>query len=494
MTNELYQSFDIKNLEQFLTSHNYSEKQLMQKAGTAAFEQLRYHWPDTRKITLCCGKGKNAGDGLVLGLEAARQGLDVEIYIMSKNTSELSPETASLLRRCQAEGLSIHFFPHPTLAFRGDVIVDALLGSGLKRPLSPAYVEVIHAINQSKRPVLAIDVPSGLDMDTGSALEAVVKANLTVTFIAPKQGLYTGEGPACCGHIVMSDLDIPREYRQKIQPAAELLSWEKVCTLLPKPRLLNSHKGDFGHVLVIGGDGGMGGAVRMAAEAAARVGAGLVTVATRAQHICTVNATRPEILCYPIQEANDLDELLQRATVIVAGPGLGQSEWGKTLYDKIVGSPLPKVMDADALNLLSQSPRSHSNWILTPHPGEAARLLNVTRAQVQNNRFKAIIDCQKQYGGVTILKGSGSLIRGQTPLNYICPKGNPGMATAGMGDILSGVIGGLLAQALSLHEAALAGVFIHALAGDYAATSGGERGLLASDLFPYLRHLVNATF
>lgn len=267
------------------------------------------------------------------------------------------------------------------------------------------------------------------------------------------------------------------------------LDWPALKLLLPK-RQRETSKADYGHVLVVGGDYGMGGAVRMAAEAAMRVGAGLVSVATRPEHVAIVSGCRPEIMCHQINTPADLDVLIARATVLVIGPGLGKSAWSKGLLAKLLSTAQPKIIDADGLNLLAENPEHRDDWILTPHPGEASRLLKCTVAEVQQDRLAAAQKCQSQYGGVIVLKGAGTIIQSNDSVPRLCPAGNPGMASGGMGDILSGVIGGLVAQKLPLFSAAQVGVMIHSLAADKAAVDG-ERGLLACDLLPYLRLLAN---
>lgn len=260
--------------------------------------------------------------------------------------------------------------------------------------------------------------------------------------------------------------------------------------LAPRPR--DAHKNLFGHVLVVGGDYGMPGAVRMAAEAALRVGAGLVSVATRLEHIAAINGVRPEIMCHGLTKpGEELPRLMQRATVMVLGPGLGQSTWSQQVFSHCLANSLPKVVDADGLNLLAKQPLKQENWILTPHVGEAARLLACTTSTIQADRLAAITALQKRHGGVIVLKGQGSLVLGSKNPVTLCPYGNPGMASAGMGDVLSGIIGGLLAQGLDILQAAELGVCLHGHAGDLAAQKEGERGLLALDLIPYLRKLVN---
>lgn len=257
-----------------------------------------------------------------------------------------------------------------------------------------------------------------------------------------------------------------------------------------KLRPSDSHKGNYGHVLVLGGDIGMPGAARMAAEAAARVGAGLVTVATQTDHVAIILAGRPELMVYPIKKVSELALLIQKATVLVVGPGLSPtSTWSKKLTQQALKSSLPMVVDAGALALLADQP-SRNHWILTPHPGEAAHLLQTTADKIQSNRLKAAKALQQRYGGTIVLKGHGTIIQSKNDPPVICTEGNPGMATGGMGDVLSGVIAGLVAQGLDLPTAAATGVFLHARAGDLAAKAG-ERGMLASDLMPYLRELVN---
>ncbi|MCB1828182.1 MAG: NAD(P)H-hydrate dehydratase [Coxiellaceae bacterium] len=268
------------------------------------------------------------------------------------------------------------------------------------------------------------------------------------------------------------------------------LDWEALQRSLPK-RDRDAHKGRFGHVLIIGGDYGMGGAVRMAAEAACRAGAGLVSVATRPEHVCVVSTDRPEIMCHQVQKSEDLTPLIEKATVIVIGPGLGKTDWAKMLLEKVLNASQPKLLDADALNLLSNQPKRSNQWVLTPHVGEAARLLDINVNDVQEDRDNTAKHLQEKYGGIIVLKGAGTIVQGPEGESAICTAGNPGMASGGMGDVLSGVIGGLLAQGLPLLKAAELGVLVHAMAADKAAEVGGERGLLATDLMNYIRLLVN---
>lgn len=267
----------------------------------------------------------------------------------------------------------------------------------------------------------------------------------------------------------------------------DLKSW-----LLPRP--LDAHKGMYGHVCIVGGDKGMPGAVRIAAEGALRVGAGLVKVITHPEHVPIIATGRPELLCYGIEAPfEQIEELLLKASFIIIGPGLGQSEWSKALFSIITSSQIPLLIDADALNLLAKTQKKALNdqWILTPHPGEAARLLNTTMDEIQANRPEAVAALQQRYGGVIVLKGHQTLVGAANQPLKRCQAGNPGMASAGMGDLLSGIIGGLAAQKLNLWQAAQAGVILHATAGDQVAANQGQRGLLATDLLPALTGLIN---
>lgn len=264
------------------------------------------------------------------------------------------------------------------------------------------------------------------------------------------------------------------------------------CLLpLQQPRKADTDKHDYGHVLIIGGDFGMPGAVRLAAEAAYRVGAGLVSVVTRSGHIAAIVASRPEIMVHGADAPEDLMPLLERATVIVVGPGLGLSDWSFALFNAALATNLPLVVDADALNLLAIHAHTRANWVLTPHTGEAGRLLGSNPKAVQADRIQAMQDLQNRYLGTVVLKGPGTLIVGPHEQISICPAGNPGMASGGMGDTLSGIIGGIMAQSHSPYDSACMGVYVHSRAADILAAQDGQHGILALDLIPVVRKLIN---
>jgi hydroxyethylthiazole kinase-like uncharacterized protein yjeF len=480
----LYETNQVRELDRIaIEDFNISGYTLMQRAGKATFAALQKKWPKAKKILIFCGKGNNAGDGYVLARLAHEHGLQVTVLYLGE-PDKLTGDAKIAYEDAKKSGVSC--FAKASQDKKADVIVDALLGTGIQGEVRNEYKTAIQEINNSNIPVLAIDISSGLNADTGNILGACVKADLTITFVGCKQGFFTGQAPAYCGEILYDDLDLPKEVFSKIASHVEKLYLAKL-----KPRSRIAHKGSFGHVLVIGGDYGMVGAARMAGEAAARTGSGLTTVATRPEHITAVSGMRPELMCYGITKSKQIRELLKRATVLVIGPGLGRSSWSKDLWQTALKTDLPKVIDADGLNLLVENPAKNNNWILTPHPGEAARLLNCSAFEIQNDRFKAIRALQEKYGGVCVLKGAGTLIIGDSGIISICTAGNPGMASGGMGDVLSGIIGGLLAQKLPLEAAAKIGVQLHSEAADLAAKQDGERGLLATDLLLYIRKLIN---
>jgi NAD(P)H-hydrate epimerase len=315
-----------------------------------------------------------------------------------------------------------------------------------------------------------------------------VRADLTVTFIGRKVGCYLGAGPDYAGKIVFDDLEVPLGAYEGSKPTLSLLDESVVKAALPV-RGRTAHKGRHGHVLVIGGAAGMGGAVCLAGEAALRAGAGLVTVAAQLQSLGAL-VSRPELMSLAVDSCSAMERGLERATVLALGPGLGQSPWAMEIFVSALAAQKPVVVDADALNLLARNPRKCEHWVLTPHPGEAARLLGVTTDDIQRDRWAAAAALQQRYGGVIVLKGAGSIVQVQARAGWLCDRGNPGMAVAGMGDVLTGVIAGIAAQCGDLALAAKAGVFVHACAGDRAAAAG-ERGLLATDVIDEVRACVN---
>lgn len=480
----LYRAAQVRELDRIaIQERGIPGFELMSRAGYEVFQRLKQRWPNASSVAVFCGSGNNAGDGYIIAGLALAEGMEVCVYALA-DPEKLQGDALTAYRHySQAKGKVAPF--QPELAGNADVLVDALLGTGLDRPVSGLYAEAIQAINSHRSPIIAVDIPSGLHADTGNVMGCAVKAECTVTFIGLKQGLFTGQAAEYCGEIGYADLGVPDDVFAEIEAAATRV----VKTPLPC-RERCAHKGSCGHVLIVGGDLGYSGAARMAGEAALRVGAGLVSIATRPEHSAVMNLGRPELMCHGVESAEQLTALLSKATVVLVGPGLGQSAWAKALFNAVINAGKLAVVDADALNLLANAPTTKPDWILTPHPGEAARLLNCSTAEIQQDRFASAASIQAKYGGIAVLKGAGTLIASEHEL-AVSSTGNPGMASGGMGDVLAGVIAGLLAQGLSLQDAARQGVYNHGLAADLAAAKDGERGLLASDLMPYLRQLVN---
>jgi len=487
---ELYRAAQVRELDRIaIEERGIPGYTLMNRAGQAAFDLLRQRWPDARRVAIVCGAGNNGGDGYVVARLARLTGLTVSVLALA-DPQQLRGDAQTAWWDAQTADVPILPFTRANL-FGSDLLIDAILGTGLERDVSGTWREAIEAMNSHAAPILALDIPSGLHADTGAMLGAAIQATATITFIGLKQGLFTGQGPSCCGALSFSDLGVPGDIYAALHPACWRYRGQDLATQLPQ-RSRSAHKGHFGHVLVIGGDLGMAGAARMAAEAAARCGAGLVSVATRAAHAGLQAAARPELMFHGVETAEELTPLLDRATVIAIGPGLGHGAWGRALLRATLASDKPLVIDADGLNGLAIEPQFREDWVLTPHPGEAARLLKMMPKQVEADRFAAIEDLALRFGGVAVLKGAGSLIASKADgLVALCSTGNPGMASGGMGDVLTGVIAALLAQGLPSFAAAKAGVYLHGLAGDLAAQAGGERGLMATDLLPFLRQLVN---
>lgn len=498
LPNSLYTAEQVRELDRIaIEEFHIPAAALMERAGEVAFAALRDRWPQAKRIAVLAGTGNNGGDAYVVARLARDSSFEVRLWQVG-NTDKLRGDAKGMSKLWCDAGGEIEDFK-PGLDLGGvDVVIDGLFGTGLNADVTGDWADAVRAINDSHAGVLALDIPSGLHADTGCVLACAVSAHITVSFIGLKQGLFTAAGPACTGQVLYNDLRVPPDVLMKITPAATRLTLDAMLYLLA-PRQRNAHKGHYGHVLVIGGDQGMAGAVRLAAEAAARVGAGLVSVATRPDHAAAISAACPELMCHPVTDAAALRPLLAKATVVAIGPGLGQSDWAKALFGAVLQTKHPLVVDADALNLLAAEPVQRHNWILTPHPGEAARLLGIDSKAVQSDRFAAVQTLQQRYSGVAILKGSGSLVAAADCLPGLCTAGNPGMASGGLGDVLTGVIAGLLAQhpqlldvpVRALNLAARLGVCVHAQAADLAADEGGERGLLASDLMGWLGEVVN---
>jgi ADP-dependent NAD(P)H-hydrate dehydratase / NAD(P)H-hydrate epimerase len=461
---------------------------LMKRAGEAALRYLRTRWPMAHRVVIVCGSGNNGGDGYVLARFAQAAGLTVAV-LSAADPAQLRGDARQAFDDFRSSGGAVRPFDAQHLQ-AGEVIVDALLGTGISGGVRPDLAAVIRALNAAGTPIFALDLPSGLNGDTGTASGEAVRAEATVTFVGLKTGLFVGDGPEFAGTVFFDDLELSVAPGAEFAPRLTRIVESEIHAALPRrPRA--SNKGDFGRVLIVGSGSGMPGAVRLAGEACLRVGAGLVTVATAPENVAAIAAGRPELICVGVATPAMLEEAIERAEVIAVGPGLGRSSWARTALEAVLRSGRPLVVDADALNLLAtDGTQPRGDWILTPHPGEAGRLLGVSAADIQADRLTALERLVQKFGGTVVLKGAGTLVGARERTPGLCERGNPGMATAGTGDVLTGTIAGILAQCHDAWAAARSGVLVHALAGDAAARTG-ERGVLASDLLRELHNCVN---
>lgn len=487
-----YTPEQIDALERALFNHGETAEQLMARAGAALFSVLRNQWPDARSIGVLLGSGQNAGDGLVLARLARAEGFRIALFGWCRPAQLDGAAHKSWMALRSADPDAAVLNEEYALAPLGhfDVIVDAGFGIGLspQRPLSAqtlAWIEYVNAARQHGTKVLAADVPSGLVAATGFGA-CGVQADVTVSFLALKTGLVTGRGPAVAGRIVLADLGITH---QPESPDAHVLL--AADPLPPKPR--DGHKGSFGTVLIVAGNRGMMGAARMAAEAALRVGAGKVIVATHPEHAATLTMGRPELMVHGIDAKTSLaklDELMAQVNAIVLGPGLGSDDWAAQLAARVLASELPLVIDADGLRFVSPTPTTNTMRIITPHPAEAARLLECETAVIEQDRLTAARALRAHYGMMGVLKGAGSVMFLPQGL-LICGRGDPALATAGSGDVLAGVIGGLMALGMAPAKALPRAVCWHAIAGECVAAETGAWGAAATDLFEPIRALAN---
>ncbi|MGL4723738.1 MAG: bifunctional ADP-dependent NAD(P)H-hydrate dehydratase/NAD(P)H-hydrate epimerase [Scandinavium sp.] len=460
--------------------------ELMLRAGDAAFALARKTYPSAAHWIILCGHGNNGGDGYVVARLAQAAGITVTL--LAQESDKPLPEEAGQARAGWLNAGGIIHADDIAWPEGVDLIVDALLGTGLNSaPREPAASLIAHA-NEHPAPIFSLDIPSGLLAQTGATPGAVIHAAHTLTFIALKPGLLTGKARDVTGRLHQHSLGLDSWLNaqttqiQRVE-ASQLSHW-----LLP--RRATSHKGDHGKLVIIGGDLGTAGAIRMAGEAALRAGAGLVRVLTRSENIAPIITARPELMVHELTPQS-LDESLEWAEVVVIGPGLGQQNWAKQALRKVENVRKPMLWDADALNLLAINPDKRHNRILTPHPGEAARLLNCSVAEIESDRLLSAQRLVKRYGGVVVLKGAGTVIADEAHGIALVDAGNPGMASGGMGDVLSGIIGALLGQHLTPYDAACAGCVAHGAAADILAARYGPRGMLATDLFSTLQRVVN---
>jgi hydroxyethylthiazole kinase-like uncharacterized protein yjeF len=489
LTQKLYRADQVRLYEQEAAKTlGIDMFSLMQRAGACVYQQCVTLFPNEDNYLVVVGVGHNAGDGYVAALTAYNAGKNVTLCAIEPDRA-VDGDVKRAQQNWLGAGGTVEAFQH-THVEKADIIIDGLLGTGINGFIRAEFANVIAQINNSKKPVVSIDVPSGLDANTGASLGECIQATATVTFVGIKLGLTTGAGKQSCGLLVFEELGIGKAFADIARSDASALDLKHFKGLAPRP--VHSHKGTYGRLLCIGGNQGMSGAIRMTSEAALRTGTGLVKVFTHKDSILQICTGRPELMV----SSTGLKEALAWATCIVIGPGLGQDDWGKQTFDTVMQycqqTPKPIVIDADALNLRASNTSfvAVTNCVITPHAGEAARLLNVPIEEIESNRFNYARQCSQRYDAICVLKGAGSIVDNQRH-SWVCRHGNPGMASAGMGDVLAGILGSLLSQGLNADMACQYGVSIHAKAGDIVAKKFGQRGLLASDLFDTVRLLIN---
>ncbi len=483
----LYSAAQVRQLDQLAIDAGTPGQQLMERAAQAALERLVVHWPQARRLHLLCGKGNNGGDGYLLAMLALRAGMEPVVFEVADHAGQMQGDAATARARAAEAGVAISLLDQASdeSLYDCELLVDAMLGTGLGGPPRSEYAAAIARLNASGLPVLAIDVPSGLCSDSGERLgEQAVVAAATMTFIGVKAGLLTGAAADHVGVLWFDALGVDQNLFTDVTAFARRLDWPSLAARLPA-RAACAYKNHSGHLLVIGGDAGMGGAALLAAETALRAGAGLVSVLTRAEHVAPMLARRPELMVQTAERRDVVAAAIERASAVVVGPGLGTGPWSQQLLQALVELDKPLLLDADALNLVAERPalRPRQISVVTPHLGEARRLLGGT---VPASRWDCAQALLAEGVQAAVLKGAGSIVATRGSL-AVCPYGNSGMATAGMGDVLSGVIGSLLAQGYPPGEAAELGVCWHAISGDLLASRDGQLGMLAGDMPGALR-------
>ncbi|OKY26836.1 bifunctional ADP-dependent NAD(P)H-hydrate dehydratase/NAD(P)H-hydrate epimerase [Thalassotalea sp. PP2-459] len=467
---------------------------LMEKAGQAVFSRIQEQYSKTTQLFILAGKGNNGGDGFVLARLAAEVGYKVTVYLCAEAEqlkgcaltafNSLQKTTITVLYQSEL-ALTPNFFQENQY----ELIIDALFGIGYQGALKSELAKIINLVNGTNITIVSIDVPSGLNATTGYVATTAIRASETVTFIAAKQGLMTGQAADFVGQLYLATLSLNECFQQRVDTQIHLQGKNAI----PNFPVRNdaSHKGHVGLLLCIGSHVGMPGAIRLAGEAALRTGASLVAVCCDFNNHHFVVNGRPELMLAP-SDAESLmkSHYVERAKAMLIGPGLGQNEWSSALFQLILEEERPLVVDADALQLLAKSPCKRKHWVLTPHPGEAAKLLNCTISEVEENRFDAVKAIAKKFGGICVLKGAGSLIS-DGEIIWINTSGNSGMASGGMGDVLSGIIAALLMQLSDPMEATRLAVYLHGKAADDIAKKQGKIGMLASDLFLPIQQLLN---
>lgn len=491
-----------------IDSYGIPGEVLMENAGAQVARVLWQEYPDlkARRVAVLCGRGNNGGDGFVVARYLHNLGVAVRVFLVGEPETirgeaavhwqiltriGVTPQSVATTEDARAVGAALPQY---------DLLVDALLGTGLKAAVSGLSQQIISAMNAAGRPIVSVDIPSGLSADAGTLLGEHVRADLTMTMALPKRGLLLYPAAEHVGRLVVVDIGFPAALHEHEAVQCHVLEAHEIASLL-KPRRADTHKGTYGHVFVVAGGLGKTGAGVLASMAALRTGAGLVTFGVPHSLNAAMEAKLTEVMTVPLPEmeegilgaeaAKRLAEWLEGMSALVIGPGLGtHPDTVRCVHDILRQVHLPVVVDADAINALAMHPDAigdiHTPLILTPHPGELARLRHTTTAKIQADRLAAAQETAQWCGAVVVLKGAHTIVAVPQGSLFINPTGNPGMATAGTGDVLSGMLGALVGQGYEPGIAARVAVYVHGLAGDLAAVTLGQRSLLAGDLIEAL--------
>jgi len=485
---------------------------LMENAGIRVWEKVKgiIGSLSKAKVTILTGRGNNGGDGLVLGRHLINAGATVKIFLLGESQN-LSPDASVNFNIL--EKMNANLFPLRADAdlerltnalLSSDLIVDAIYGIGFRGSLDDFETRVIQMINLSKVPVVAVDIPSGVEADTGKVHGAAVKADHTVTFALPKLGQFLEPGRNYVGELTVADISIPTPLLEDRNLKLNLTDTALVSKFI-KPRTADSHKGTYGHVMVAGGSTGMTGAVMLTACAALRSGAGLVTAALPESLVPILEASVKEVMSRPLAETSEasisiealpaLENLLGTVSVCVIGPGMSRYPEANAILRFILeNSGVPILVDADGLNALEGDAGIFKDRqvpiVITPHPREMSRLTGLTVENIQHNRLEIARQYAADWGITVVLKGHQTVVASPSGEVFINTSGNPGMATAGSGDVLGGIIAGLIAQGLRPQQAAVAGVYIHGCSGDSAVKLNGQMGMIAGDLIDHLPNIL----
>ncbi len=474
---------------------------LMENAGTRVTETILERFGDikNRIVTIVCGKGNNGGDGFVVARLLHEKGANIELYLIGRRDS-VKGDARVNLERTEKIGLWIKEINDPVdfqIMETSALIVDAIFGTGFSGEIKSPYAEVIRRINNNPTPVIAIDSPSGLDGETGEVSDPCISADITVTFGLPKYGQTVYPGKARCGFLTVADIGIPEKAISEEEIGLSLLMEDEAAGLLPF-RAFDSHKGDFGRLFVLAGSEGMTGAAALTAEAGLRSGVGLTILGCPSGLNDILETKLTEVITRPLPEVRkrrclalrglgEIREMVKWADAVAVGPGIGIYHETRDLVFRLISRlDKPAVFDADALNILANNTDYLKNHtaplVISPHPGEMARLTGRTIEEIARNRIDIALEFADKYNLVCLLKGAPSVIAAPSGEAWINPNGNEGMATAGSGDVLTGLIGSFLAQGVIDIDAAVLGCFIHGAAGDLACDELGSRGMIAGDI------------